>query len=115
VRDANTESTVDWGAVNVSLSPEHFSALRQDAVSYLGERDLFVHDARVGADEAHGMNVRVISESPWHALFAHNMFLRIDRKLLDEFQPDFTVLHAPGLKADPPRWASWSTSARARW
>jgi phosphoenolpyruvate carboxykinase (ATP) len=113
VRDSATDSTVDWGAVNVPLSPEHFAALRQDAVAYLGERDLFVQDARVGADETHGMNVRVVTESPWHALFAYNMFLRIDGKLLDGFAPDFTVLHAPGLKADPTRHGTRSEVAIA--
>jgi phosphoenolpyruvate carboxykinase (ATP) len=111
VRDEKTESTVDWGAVNVPLSPDHFAALRQDAVAYLGGRELFVQDARVGADETHGMNVRVITESPWHALFAYNMFLRIDAKLLEDFAPDFTVVHAPGLKADPARHGTRSEVA----
>ena len=111
VRDAKTESTVDWGTVNVPLSPEHFSKLRQDAVAHLERCELFVQDARVGADERHGMNVRVISESPWHALFAYNMFLRIDAKFLDDFAPDFTVLHAPALKADPARHGTRSEVA----
>jgi phosphoenolpyruvate carboxykinase (ATP) len=113
VRDEKTESTVDWGAVNVPLAPEHFAALRQDVVAYLGMRELFVQDARAGADETHGMNVRVITESPWHALFAYNMFLRIDVKLLEDFAPDFTVLHAPGLKADPARHGTRSEVAIA--
>jgi phosphoenolpyruvate carboxykinase (ATP) len=103
VRDAGTKSTVDWGAVNVPLSPAHYDALRADVVMHLGGRDLFVLDARAGADETHGMNVRVVSESPWHALFAHNMFLRLGPAELERFVPDFTVLHAPGLKAEPDR------------
>jgi phosphoenolpyruvate carboxykinase (ATP) len=103
VRDAGSESTVDWGTVNVPLSPAHYDALRADVVMHLGGRDLFVLDARAGADETHGMNVRVVSESPWHALFAHNMFLRLGPAELERFVPDFTVLHAPGLKAEPDR------------
>jgi phosphoenolpyruvate carboxykinase (ATP) len=103
VRDARSESTVGWGTVNVPLSPAHYDALRADVVMHLGGRDLFVLDARAGADETHGMNVRVVSESPWHALFARNMFLRLGPEELERFAPDFTVLHAPGLKAEPDR------------
>jgi phosphoenolpyruvate carboxykinase (ATP) len=102
VRDAGTDATVDWGAVNVPLTPAHYDALRADVVLYLGARDLFVIDARAGADETHGIGVRVVSESPWHALFAHNMFLRLDPAELGRSAPDFTVLHAPGLRAEPP-------------
>jgi phosphoenolpyruvate carboxykinase (ATP) len=111
VRDSGTEATVDWGAVNLPLAPQHFDVLRRDVARHLGERELFVQDARVGADEAHGMNVRVVTESPWHALFAYNMFLRLDGKLLGDFEPDFTVLHAPGLKADPARHGTRSEVA----
>ena len=44
VQDAKTEDAVDWGKVNVPMSPEHFQALREDVVEYLNGRDLFVRD-----------------------------------------------------------------------
>jgi len=111
VRDDGTADTVDWGAVNVPLSLEHYDALRADVVTHLEDHDLFVVDARAGADDEHGMGVRVISDSPWHALFAHNMFLRLGPADLTEFAPDFTVLHAPGLKADPARHGTRTETA----
>jgi len=111
VRDAATDDSVDWGAVNVPLSLGHFDALRADVIAHLNDRDLFVVDARAGADETHGISVRVISESPWHALFAHNMFLRLGAAELEGFTPDFTVLHAPGLAADPERHGTRSGAA----
>ena len=101
VRDATTESTVDWGKVNVPMSTEHFDALRADVVTYLNAKELYVRDARAGADEAYGINVRVVSESPWHSLFAYNMFLRPTPEELETMVPDWTVLHAPHFKADP--------------
>ena len=64
VRDATTEEAVDWGKVNVPLGEEHWSLLRKDIVAYLNQQDLFVRDARAGADEAYGINVRVVSQSP---------------------------------------------------
>ena len=111
VRDDLTEGVVDWGNVNVPKTPEHFDALRSDIVEYLNDCDLFVHDGRAGSDEAHGVDVRVITESPWHALFAYNMFLRLSPEELDGFEPQFTVLHAPHFKADPARHGSNSETA----
>ncbi len=112
VRDQVSENVVDWGNVNVPLSTEHFDALRADIVSYLdGRDDLYVRDARAGADEEHGLNVRVVSESPWHSLFAYNMFLRLNADGLSGFEPDFTVLHAPHLEASPDRHGTRSSTA----
>ncbi len=103
VRDETTEDVVDWGKVNVPVSTEHYEALRADVVDFLNGKDLFVRDARAGEDPEHGINVRVVSESPWHSLFAYNMFLRLDASQRVGFAPDFTVLHAPHLKANPDR------------
>ena len=111
VRDELTESVVDWGAVNVPMTPEHFDSLRADIVEHLNDSDLFVHDARAGSDETHGLNIRVISESPWHALFAYNMFLRLSPEEQEGFEPQFTVLHAPHFHAEPARHGSNSETA----
>jgi len=111
VRNANTEESVDWGAVNAPVSPEHFDALRADIVEYLNARDLFVQDARAGEDDTHGINVRIVTERAWHSLFAYNMFLRLDATVLSGFEPQFTVLHAPNLKASPERHGCNSETA----
>lgn len=111
VRDETSEKVVDWGKVNVPVSPEHYEALRADVVDFLNAKDLYVQDARAGEDPNHGINVRVVSESPWHSLFAYNMFLRLSSEQLAGFKPDFTVLHAPHLKADPARHGSKSETA----
>ncbi|HBN48414.1 MAG TPA: phosphoenolpyruvate carboxykinase (ATP), partial [Thalassospira sp.] len=44
---------------------------------------------------------RVINENAWHNLFARNMFIQPQKEELRDFAPEFTVLHAPGLQADP--------------
>jgi phosphoenolpyruvate carboxykinase (ATP) len=111
VRDDVTQGVVDWGAVNVALTPAHFDALRRDVVAHLSSRDLFIHDSRAGADQPYAIDVRVVTESPWHALFAHNMFLRLDADALRNFTPGFTVLHAPSLSAVPARHGTRSEVA----
>ena len=101
VRESLTGDTVDWGPGNVPISEEHFLALRKDVISYLDGQELYVRDARGGADPNHSLDVRVVTQNAWHNLFAYNMFLRPTLEELAVFQPEFTVLHAPGLQADP--------------
>ena len=38
VRDEHTEEAVDWGKVNVPVSPEHYDALRAEVVEFLNDR-----------------------------------------------------------------------------
>jgi len=47
------------------------------------------------------MNIRVINENPWSNLFAYNMFLRPTEQELENFQPEWHIIQAPGFKADP--------------
>ena len=111
VREGETEETVDWGNVNVPFSADDFERLRADVVAHLDSRELYVRDVRAGADTAHALNVRVVSESAWHSLFVYNMFLRPDLDELEGMEPGFTVLHAPELEADPERHGTRTTTA----
>ena len=104
VREPTTEHEIAWGNVNVALEPEHFERLREDVLAHLGEgRDLFVRDVWCGADPAYRLPVRVITPSAWHNLFVYNMFREPEPRELADFDPGFTVLHAPELQADPER------------
>ncbi len=103
VHEPDTADMIDWGPVNVPISVCHYDRLRSELIEHLNSTDLYVRDAKAGADPRYGINVRVISESPWHDLFAHNMFLRLDPGEQDAFAPDFVVYHAPSVQADPER------------
>ncbi len=113
VKDAATESEVHWGDVNVPLDQTHWERLRVDVVAYLNQQELFVRDARAGADADHGIAVRLVSQSPWHSLFAYNMFLRPSVEELESIVPDWTILHAPHFLADPDRHGTRSSTAVA--
>ncbi|HIF05950.1 MAG TPA: phosphoenolpyruvate carboxykinase (ATP) [Gemmatimonadetes bacterium] len=108
VRESLTGDNVDWGSVNIPLSEEHFYALREDVIAFLNGQELFVRDARGGADPNHSLNVRVVTHNAWHNLFAYNMFLRPTPEELAGFQPEFTVLHAPGVRVDPDKHGTTS-------
>jgi phosphoenolpyruvate carboxykinase (ATP) len=43
----------------------------------------------------------VVTENAWHSLFARNLFLRCMRDELEDFIPEYTILHAPGFRANP--------------
>ena len=101
VDEASTRDGIWWGDVNVAIDEARFERLHGKIVSHFEQRDLYVQDLGVGADADYRMNVRVVSESAWHSLFARNMFLEPEFATLAEFRPEFTVLHAPGLSADP--------------
>jgi phosphoenolpyruvate carboxykinase (ATP) len=104
VREPATEADIDWGKVNQPISPAHFDALHADVLAYLEQQpELFVQDLRCGADPAHRLSVRYVMPNAWHAAFVRNMFIRPDHSELPTFEPNFTVLHAPELQADPAR------------
>jgi len=103
VREPGSERDIWWGKINQEMSPGHWAALKHDVLAYLGGRDLFVRDVFAGADPTYRVSVRFVTENAWHALFAYNMFLRPGAGELDGFTPDFTVLHAPLMQADPAR------------
>jgi phosphoenolpyruvate carboxykinase (ATP) len=102
VREPGSEDRIDFGDVNAEISEPHFDGLRDKVVAYLEAQDvLYVIDAFAGADPAHRINVRVITDRPYHALFAKTMFIEPTEEELRGFEPDSVVLHAPALAADP--------------
>lgn len=101
VDEPTTSSSIDWGEVNKPVSEEVFDNLHQKMTDYLSDKDLYVKDLYAGADPDYRLNVRVVSQVAYHALFAHNMFIRPERRELENHHPEFTVLAAPQFKADP--------------
>lgn len=111
VKEASTEADVDWGKVNQPMSPEHYSTLKADVKAYLnGLDELFVQDLFCGADPATRLSVRYVLPNAWHANFVRNMFIRPEIQDLASFAPNFTVLHAPEMQADPARHGTRTTT-----
>ena len=102
VREPSSEDRIWWGDVNQELAEDSYEHLRDKVTAELDDQpSLYVVDAFAGADPAHRINVRVITDHPYHALFAKTMFIEPDEEELDGFEPDALVLHAPGLEAVP--------------
>ena len=101
VRDETTADTVWWGTHNQSMEPSVASALADKIARYLDEKEVFVQDCFGGASEKDRLAVRIITERAWHSAFSRNMFRQPSSDECAHFSPEFTVLHAPGYKANP--------------
>lgn len=101
VRDSITEDKVWWGNVNIPFDSAKFDALYNKVTAYLSDKEVFVRDSYVCADEDYRLNVRVVTETAWSNLFCYNMFLRPEESELEDFTADWHVVCAPGFMADP--------------
>jgi phosphoenolpyruvate carboxykinase (ATP) len=101
VRDALTDTTINWGKTNASMTPENFDKLHKKILAHLSAKELYVQDVYAGADPQYRLQVRVVTENAWHSLFARNMFITPPGDALKVFDPEFTVLHAPSCVAVP--------------
>lgn len=102
VRDSITENAVNWADKhNIAFTPEKFDALYNRVVAYLNDKNVYVKDAYACAADKHRLNLRLVAEKPWSAMFAGNMFLRPTAEELLVHNPEWTIICAPGFKADP--------------
>ena len=101
VCDEKTENIVWWGDVNIKFSPEDFDKLHGRVCAYLSGKDLYARDSYACADPEHSLKIRVVTELPWSNLFANNLFLRPTIEEISEFVPEWSIICAPGFKADP--------------
>lgn len=102
VKDDITKDTVWWGDVNIPFDPAKFDALYNKVTAYLGGKDIFVRDAYACADPRHRLNIRVVTETPWSNLFANNLFLRPTADELENFEPEWLIINAPGFRSEGP-------------
>jgi len=101
VKDEAHFDSIWWGKVNRPIDQEYFDQLRLRMNAYFQGRDIFVQDTTAGADPDYKLPVRIITEKATHSLFARDLFLRLPVEELSEHVPEFTILHAPGFRANP--------------
>jgi phosphoenolpyruvate carboxykinase (ATP) len=97
VFDEVSKDKVWFSDINKKMMPEHAKSLFLNIKKYLAERPHYVTDCNAGASDAHQLKIRIMTERAWHALFAHNMFL----KGSSHEKPDLEIFHAPGFLAQP--------------
>ncbi|KAF1080105.1 MAG: Phosphoenolpyruvate carboxykinase [ATP] [Candidatus Rifleibacterium amylolyticum] len=103
VRTPGTED-VWWGDINRSIEPENWQKVFKAAKDYLKNRDVFVFDGFAGAAPEYRLQVRVVAEKAWHALFAETLFINSKNPAELKETPDFTVLNVADMRL--PEWKS---------
>jgi phosphoenolpyruvate carboxykinase (ATP) len=110
VRDATTEHSIWWDN-NKPMSRQAFETLRRDFMAHARLKNLHVQDLAGGADPAHQLPTRVITEHAWHALFIqHLLIVPEDRS---GFSPRLTIIDLPSFRADPARHGTRSETVIA--
>ncbi len=102
VRTPAVEGSIWWDN-NAPMTPDAFDRLEADMLAHMKGRDYVVQDLYAGADPAHRLDVRVVTELAWHGLFIRHLLRRPTREELDTFVPEWTILNCPTFKADPAR------------
>jgi phosphoenolpyruvate carboxykinase (ATP) len=111
VREPSSQDHVWWGEVNRPVDQTHFDLLHEHLSRYLEGREVFVQDCHAGADPAYRLPIRVVTEYAWHSLFARHMFIaESDPARLAVHAPEFTVIDAPGCRAEPARHGTRSST-----
>ncbi|WP_042429267.1 phosphoenolpyruvate carboxykinase (ATP) [Geomicrobium sp. JCM 19039] len=103
VDEPTIHEDIDWGVVNTPVEKDVFSSLYRKVVHYLGQQEsLFVTHGYAGKDKDYRLPLRVINEFAWHNLFARQLFIRPEEgETPAEEDSGFTIVSAPGYKADP--------------
>lgn len=101
VKDAITETAVNWNNINMAIDAKYFDQLYTKMMAYLAGKKIWVRDSFACADPKFQIKIRTINEDPWSNLFAFNMFLRPTDEQLEGFTPEWMIVQAPGFKADP--------------
>lgn len=101
VKDKITTEAVDWNDINQPIDEDYFESLYKKMMDHLEKKPVWIRDSYACAHPEYRLNIRNINEDPSSNLFAYNMFLRPEEKELDNFNPDWYIIHAPTFLSDP--------------
>ena len=100
VDEPSSSDKVWWGSVNKKIDEAIFDELYSSVVDYYNNDNskTYLFDGFAGFDPSHSINVRIIAKRAWQAHFVNNMFIRPEKKELDNFSPDFTIINASSVQ-----------------
>ena len=101
VKDKTTANTIDWNNNNEPIEEQFFDGLYRKMIEHLNGKNIWIRDSYVDADRADRLYIRSVSEDPESDLFVYNMFLHPTPKEIENFNPDWYIIHTPAFSADP--------------
>src|SRR2546427_1912306 len=110
VRQPTTQHAISRHRGKQPTPPHKFDGLLRRMQEFIATHEVYTQDVFACADARYRLSVRVITELAWHSLFARNLFIRPNADELLAFEPDFTVIALPSVKADHARDGTRSES-----
>lgn len=101
VRDKTTANTIDWNNNNRPIEEQFFDGLYRKMIEHLSGKNIWIRDSYVDTDRAGRLYIRSISEDPESDLFVYSMFLHPTSKEIENFNPDWYIIHTPTFYANP--------------
>ncbi len=101
VDQESIHNEINWGKINIPIIQSTFDTIFLRLLAYLEKKDIYIFDGLAGADRRYSMPIRFINEMASGNLFVHQLFIRPNEEELKSFNPEFTVITAPGFQASP--------------
>ncbi len=102
VFDEYTRDLIWWGEVNQPLDRNIFENLLNKAAKYIQDNniDLYELDVYAGANPYYTVKVKLLTESPYHAIFSNNLFIRLNELNPFKIVNEIFILHLPNFKLE---------------
>src|SRR5438046_5732558 len=101
VKEPTRKDAIWWHPGNQPIPSDKFDGLLRRMEEFIATHEVYTQDVFACADARYRLRVRVITELAWHSLFARTRFIRPNADELLAFEPDFTVISLPTVKAEP--------------
>ncbi len=103
-----TRDLIWWGSVNHPLQENQFDRLHKKMQDYLSSKPSYGVQLAACADRDYQIQIHLVSERAWHCLFGCQLLIQepaqgwnLNNGIEDREFGGFTILAAPGCKANP--------------
>ena len=96
------KDTIHWNNFNQPIEEKYFLQLREKMLAYFDSKnEVWIRDCYACAHPDYRINIRVINENPSSKFVCIQYVSRPTEEELENFDPEWTVIHAPHFKANP--------------
>lgn len=101
VQDNITKKTVNWGKVNHPISDENFNSIFERMKKFVRNKELFLFNGFVGADNEARLPISIITDKAWQSLFANQIFIKPTKEEIKKHKPKVILLALNDFKSIP--------------
>ncbi len=101
VYDDETSNTIVWGEINHKFTTNNFSKIFSKMKRFVKDKELFIFDGFLGADNENRIAVRIINDHAWQNLFVRQLFIRPTKNELELHEPEFVLMCINDFNAIP--------------